>query len=103
MTNTLSPPGINDWLAGYDLTPSGGAPPGDLHIYASQAFNFLAQPPYYRAGQTVAQSIPVTTPPLLTLDTVAESNNCTLGTSNVFTASQAGWHGITYTVQANLA
>lgn len=100
MTNTLSPPGINNWLAGYDILPSNGTTPGDLDVYASQAFNFLAQPPYYRAVQTVAQSLPAGAGTALTLDTVVESNNCALGASNVFTASQAGWYSITFTAQA---
>jgi hypothetical protein len=98
MTNTLSPPTVNDWLAGYSILSFDGSTPGDLDVYASQAFNFLAQPPYLLAVQTVVQSFASNAWVTVSLDTVVDSNNCAYA-SSVFTANQPGWYGLSLFVE----
>jgi hypothetical protein len=101
MTNTLSPPAPNDWVAAY--------PPvsGDLATYATNAFEFLAQPPYLRVAQGTTQSIPSSTWTGLILDTQIELNNGQWENpglvTNQFQASQAGRYAVTLAFVAVLS
>lgn len=96
---TAPSPKLESWLAGYDITPSVGSTPGDLDVYASQAFNFLAAPPLCRAVQTVAESVTPGNWILINFDTILEARMCQMAGGN-FQCTVDGWYNITCTVQA---